>query len=415
MIYIQRNITDVILKGLSTMPAVFINGPRQSGKSTLAKKIADETINADYVTFDDISTLSFAKSNPGGFLKSFNKPVVIDEVQLVPELFRHLKLHIDQSRFEDKKITGLFLLTGSSNILTLPELSEALVGRIQLSTLYPFSYCEINQNNFNFINSIFKTTNYFRKTYEEYNVADIICKATFPQVSLDRNLNSNSWFEGYINTLLFRDVRNISQIEKLHELPNLLQILASRVGGLLNDADLARSAGLNQMTLGRYRTLLQNVFLIKLIPPWYQNIGKRLVKSSKIYLTDTLLLAYLNGYDLQITDQSNPTAFGMILENFVATELFKQLSLLNDGRLFHFRTQDNKEVDFIIEKRNGDLIGIEVKNKTTVTYTDFKNLKLLESILHNKFIRGVVLYRGNKILPFEDKMTAMPISKLWTE
>lgn len=401
------------MKGLSSMPAVFINGPRQAGKSTLAKRIADDSINADYLTFDDVSILSFAKSNPEGFLQSIKNPVVIDEIQLVPELFRHLKRLIDQKRLAEEKSTGLFLLTGSSNVMTIPELSEALVGRIQLVALYPFSSVEIEQTGQNFVFSAFESTNIRKTTCADYHVGEMIRRATFPQVSLERSINYNSWFESYVNTLLYRDVRNISHIEKLHELPNLLHVLASRVGGLLNDADLARSTGLNQMTFRRYRTLLQNVFLINPVQPWYRNIGKRLVKAPKIYLTDTLLLTHLLGYDLQIVEHSDPAAFGKILENFVAVELIKQLSLLNDGKLFHFRTQDNKEVDFVIEKRNGDMICFEVKNSKTIKTDDFNHLRFLKSMLKDKFIRGIVLYKGNDILPFEERMTAMPVSTLW--
>jgi predicted AAA+ superfamily ATPase len=396
------------------MPAVFINGPRQAGKSTLVSKIAQENLDADYITFDDISALSFAKSNTAGFLQNFRKPLVIDEVQMVPEIFIHLKQTIDNKRLMGENANGQFLLTGSSTITTVPFLSEALVGRVFLITLYPFSSSEIAQHNDRFISMIFREEGSFSNIIcEPISLSDIIARATFPQLATEKNININGWFGSYINTLLNRDVRNIAQIEKLHELPYLLKVLASRAGGLINDADLARTTRLNQMTLRRYRTLLQQVFLIFTVPSWYENIGKRLVKAPKIYFTDTLLLTYLLGYDVKALKAVNMNLLGMVLENFVATELIKQLSVTGVGNLFYFRTHDNKEVDFIIERQNGKIVGIEVKNSATVRAEDFNGLKFLKDALKDRFIRGIVMYTGSKILSFENDLVALPVSLLW--
>ena len=415
MTYIPREITKNILEGLQSMPAVFVNGPRQAGKSTLTAKISKNELDAEYVTFDDVSILASARYNPQGFLQSFKKTVVIDEVQMAPEIFRQLKKIIDNRRVAGENVNGKYLLTGSSNINTVPELSEALVGRVMLIPLFPFSSGEIAQSTGNIVRSVFEDTFSFQNLATvKYSLKDMIRKATFPEISLNKDINVNRWFESYINTLLYRDLRNISQVEKLYELPNLLKVLAAQAGGLLNDASLARATRLNQMTLRRYRMLLQNVFLTMFVPPWFGNIKKRLVKAPKIYFTDTLMLTHLLGYDIETMESLNPVLWGFVVENFVASELSKKLSLAEDGKLYHFRTSDDKEVDFVIEKRNGEIAGFEVKNSSSVDISDFKGLKFLQSLVKDKFIRGVVLYRGNKILPFDKKLIAMPIDLIWS-
>jgi predicted AAA+ superfamily ATPase len=196
-------------------------------------------------------------------------------------------------------------------------------------------------------------------------------------------------------------------------LPPLLSILANRVGGLLNDADLAVAAKVSQPTIKRYRTLLNGMFLCSLVPPWFKKLEKRFVKSPKMYFTDTMLLCHILGIQPGEIEEKRPDLYGFILENFVASELLKQLSLLEDGKLFHFRTSDQKEIDFLIEYRDGGLLAIEVKGASTVTADDFKHLRFLAESLPNNFIRGIVLYQGIKTVQFGDNLFAVPLSALW--
>ncbi len=177
------------------------------------------------------------------------------------------------------------------------------------------------------------------------DIIDVIYKATFPDGK------SDLWFDSYITTLLIRDIRSISEIEKISFMPNILKILATRASNLLNDADAARDAKLSPVTFGRYRALLKQIFLIYLLPPWLGNIGKRLVKSPKLYFTDTKLLCNLLDLDLKNLKNSNPTLFGHMIENFVASELQKQLSIIADAKLYYFGSYEDCEVDFVIEKR----------------------------------------------------------------
>lgn len=409
-----RAITPLIQQGLKEMPAVFLNGPRQVGKSTLVRKMAGE-LGAEYITFDDFSILAAAKHDPVGFLSGFSNPVIIDEVQLVPEIFRVLKQRIDEERIRDKeKANGRFLLTGSANVMALPQLADALVGRMQILSLLPLAMMEVAGPVRSVINGLFDQEFTFKSQASERLVLDdLLRKSTYPELVAAPHIQINSWFDSYLTTLLQRDIRALAEIEKAHILPSMVKMIATRAGSLLNDADVARDLGLNLMTYRRYRILLEQLFLIVLVQPWYRNIGKRLVKTPKLFLTDSLLLCHLLGVSAKELERTNSPLFGHLLENFVATEILKQLTVTADTNLYYFRTHDNKEVDFIIERNNGQLLGIEVKTKSTVNEEDFAGLKQLKVETGKDFVRGIVLYGGKDIVSFGDHMVAMPIAALW--
>ncbi len=413
MAHVSRDISQKLLKALEVNPVVFLNGPRQAGKSTLVHKLSKSKFPAEYVTFDSTTQMAAAVNAPETYLKERQGALIIDEVQLVPEIFRALKVVVDELRLEHEgKLHGQFLLTGSANILALPKLSNPLVGRMSVLTLYPFSSSEALGSAGNFITNLFNQS--FQADPNEHKLLDIIRLATYPEISGCNSEERTHWFDGYITTILQRDVRALAEIEKLSSLPNLLRILANRSGSLINDADISRDAGLNTVTSRNYKTLLKMLFLTFEIPPWYRNIGKRLVKSTKGYLTDTLLLCHLLQYELSALAINRPEIFGHVLENFVATELLKLIAN-HDHKfdLFHFRTSDNKEVDFILEKPNGNLAGIEVKMSDKVSRSDFKGLETLQSLTKDDFICGIVLYRGKDVVPFAKNLWAVPISNLW--
>ncbi len=413
MTYIRRHLWERVLFGLQHNPIIFLNGPRQAGKSTMARSLAKKAYPADYLSFDDPTRLGAAASSPESFLSQYNGAVIIDEVQMVPELFRALKVTVDELRLQDKvHSNGKFLLTGSANIMALPHLSEPLVGRMNVKTLYPFAGCEVLQGNGDFITRLFSAE--FSVTSDSYSLNDVIYKATFPEISGKDTHEANEWFDGYITTILQRDARFIAEIEKITLLPRMLQVLAARAGRLINDADIARDMGLNPVTSKRYRSILQAMFLTIDVNPWYRNIGKRLVKSAKGYLLDTLLLCYLLDCDLDNMKQSKPHLYGHIVENFVASELIKLLSFTQQrANLFHFRTSDNKEVDFVLEKSDGTIAGIEVKSASRVNVSDFKGLNVLQAMTERDFMCGVVLYNGKDVVKFGDKLFAVPLSTLW--
>ena len=412
---IERKLKNNVLDALQGFPVVYVNGPRQAGKSTLVQKLAAKEWPADYVTFDEATMLGAAEANPESFLRAYENRLILDEVQMVPDLFRVLKLLSDEARLEDKSsANGRYLLTGSANIMALPQLSDALVGRMRVLTLYPLSALEISGGKGDFLSRLmsngFKPATIKRKGH----ITDIIKQATFPEITDEDNERRRQWFESYITTILQRDVRQIADIAKLGVLPNLLKVLAGRAGGLVNEADISRAIGQNAVTAKNYRVLLQMMFLTFDVKPWFRNIGKRLVKSPKSYIIDTSLLCHLQQVDMENVAINDPYLFGHIFENFVATELIKQLSSSVDpAELYHFRTSDGKEVDFVLERPDGKLASIEVKGRDAVSEADFKGLKELGKQTTGDFICGIVLYRGNKVIPFGDRMWAVPVDAMW--
>lgn len=413
MAHIRRHLKNKLLAALSTSPVVFLNGLRQAGKSTLVKEIAKKDFPAEYVTFDSTTQIAAATNSPESYLRERKGALIIDEVQLVPDVFRALKTVVDEMRHaQGGKIKGRFLLTGSANIMALPKLSDPLVGRMGVLTLYPVSSAEVAEGKGDFLERLFAED--FTVDKGKRKITDMIRAATFPEISGASAHDCTRWFDGYLTTILQRDVRALAEIAKLNTLPNLLRILAGRAGGLVNDADIARDASLNPVTSRNYKTLLKMLFLTFELAPWHRNISKRLIKSPKGYVTDTLLLCHLLQYELEDLEKNRPELFGHALENFVATEFLK-LVANNDQRfdLLHFRTGDNKEVDFVLERPNGQLAGVEVKKRDRVDQSDFKGLQELQALSGKDFVCGVVLYRGRDVVPFGKNLWAVPMSNLW--
>lgn len=410
----QRNISTNIVTAMADTPVVLVSGPRQSGKSTLVEWIGSRlNRNATFSTLDNVQTLSAIKADPSGFVKRVDGwTTILDEVQKAPELFVAIKEAVDKNRQP-----GRFLLTGSANIFLLPKISESLAGRMEMISLWPLSQGEIRGVKEKFIDSVFgKTLPVFKPEHmirEELfknillgGFPEVLTRLTFPR--------RQAWFESYITAILQRDVRDIMNIEDVTALPRLLSLLAARSCSLLNYAELARTSGIPHTTLMRYLILLQATFLVHVVLPWSGNFSKRLVKSPKIYLCDTGLMSFLLSID-EARLELEPNFIGLLLENFVVNELKKQLTW-NETRakLFHYRTQSGQEVDIIIENARGECVGIEVKASTNITEKDFAGLQVFSEHIKNKFIWGIVLYTGEKILPFGKNLYALPISSLWS-
>jgi predicted AAA+ superfamily ATPase len=223
-----------------------------------------------------------------------------------------------------------------------------------------------------------------------------------------------AWFASYISTILQRDVRDLARVEALHALPNLLKLLAARASGLLNLADVGRDARLPHTTLNRYMALLETVFLVQRLPAWSPNLGQRLIKAPKLHLVDTGLACHLLGADAQRLSEDRPL-FGRLLETFVVGELRKQLSWTDPQTvLCHFRTIRGVEVDVVLERADGSVAAIEVKASATVGPADFVALQALRDLLGGRFRSGLVLYTGDQMVPFGDRLWLAPIPVLWT-
>jgi predicted AAA+ superfamily ATPase len=415
---LPRHITPRLLQALNVSPVVFLNGARQSGKSTLVQNLREQIGNNDdpaaYISFDRPTQMAAASSAPESFLSAYKDTLIIDEVQLVPELFRALKVVVDELRLQDKEnANGRYLLTGSANILALPKLSDPLVGRMTVLTLYPFCTAEASQGKGNGLDRLINF-DFAKISSRGLSITDAMKLATFPEIA-DKNATERGiWFDGYLTTILQRDVRLLAELEKISVLPNLLRILAIRAGSLLNDADIARDIGLNSITSKFYRNILKMMFLNFDIEPWYRNIGKRLVKAPKGYLTDTLMLCHMLDLNLEDIEKNKPDLFGHILENYIATELTKLLTFSETkAKLLHFRTSDGKEVDFVLERPDGSVFAIEIKKSESVNIHDFKGIQTLALLTEKEFIGGVVLYSGKEVVPFGKNLWAVPFHILW--
>ncbi len=409
---IQRNITPYLLDALADTPVVLINGARQTGKSTLVQSIAGKAHPARYITLDTATALAAARNDAAGFLAGIEGAVVIDEVQKAPELFPAIKADVDRNRQP-----GKYLLTGSANVLLVPHLSESLAGRMEILSLWPFSQGELSACTETFVDALFENKLPFRNVLPELlpSLQSRIIKGGYPEaqnrVKEDRR---QAWFESYTTTILQRDIRDLANIDGLTSLPRLLSVIAARSPALLNFAELSRTLAMPQSTLKRYMTLLEATFLIQQLPAWSGNFTKRLVKTAKIIMGDTGLMAHLLGLNQKRLESG--ATIGPLLENFVIMELKKQMTWSSvKPKMFHFRTQTGQEVDIVLEDRSGSLVGIEVKASATIHAHDFKGMRVLADAADKRFRRGIVLYTGTEIIPFSDSLTALPVQLLWQE
>lgn len=366
----------------------------------------------NYVTLDDISNLSAAKNDPDAFLSLYSdKTTIIDEAQLALEIVRTIKKNIDINRKN-----GQFILSGSADIMTLPKLSESLAGRCEIFHMYPLSETEIAKSDENFVDSLFDNDIKYRNLQCDFrNLAKILFIGGYPEVR-ERNLERvSAWFNSYITSIVQRDIRQITNITDVTAIQTILELVSRRCGNLLNISDISRLSGIKNTTLQRYLSILESVFLICRNKPWHKTIDAKLSKSPKAYLSDTGLLCYLLGVSLNDLETKKNPCVGAILENFVFNELQKQISWSNKmPKIYHFRNTIGKEVDFILELRNNQKVGIEVKSSATVTKSDFEGLYALQKITKENFCKGIILYTGDKIIQFEESLFAVPITNMIT-
>lgn len=409
MIY-NRYILNDVIESLETQPAVLINGARQVGKSTFIEEIVSKKVKLSYITLDNDQDLLSLQGDPISFLEQYDSLLAMDEIQRAPDVFISLKRIVDA-----RKKYGQFLLTGSANVLMLPKLSESLAGRMIVYTMWPLSQGEIRNIYSNFINKIFQKEFAFKDTkiLSDNEWAEILIKGGYPaSLKAKTEKQRNTWFKSYLATILQKDIKSLSDIEGLREIPNVLSIVSTRVGNFINVSDVGRVAGIKTTTMQRYFSLLKMVFLVVDVPGWYSNQEKRLIKSPKVFLNDTGLLCHLLGLDTQALI-NNKTLGGHVFENFVCMELIKQMGWADiNTKLYHFRTHTGQEVDFVLEGPEGKIVGVEVKFKRTCHSSDILGLKKLKELSGNKFHKGVILYQGNKLLFLDKDIMAIPSTVL---
>lgn len=409
----KRNITEKLMQALEWNPVVLLTGARQTGKTTLMKHICNKGF--DYITFDNIQQQSLAKADPIAFINSLKKPVILDEIQRVPELFLTIKQNVDENRKD-----GMYALTGSANPLLIPKLGDSLTGRIAIIELYTLSQGEILGFKEDFIAKVFDNKDLVNsKTLNTEDLYRKINTGGYPGVQNFINERRDDWFDSYVTTILQRDVKELINVTDISALDNLLKILATRAGNLSNISEVSRVSNIPNTTLHRYLSLLETIFLTYNLHSWSYNLETRLVKSPKIYLNDTGILLYLLGFSLESRRSLEGRIFGPVLENFIINELRKQISWSSKKRvkIYYFRNVSGVEVDVILEDQQGNIVAIEIKGSSTISPADFKNIKYLQEIVGrqspDKFVRGIVFYTGNEILNWGEKLTALPINCLW--
>lgn len=403
-----RNLATALRDALTDTPVVLVAGARQTGKSTLVQSM---TPGQNYYTFDDAATLSAAQGDPQGFIQSLSRPAVLDEVQLVPELFRAIKYEVDRDRRP-----GGFVLTGSANVMLLPRLSETLAGRMEILTLWPLSQGELSGMKEGFIDAAFGAAPPVlapsRLTSPE--LVERVLEGGFPEVVQRANRQrSRAWFRSYTTTVLQRHIQDLAHIDAISQMPRVLSVIAAQATGLANVASLARDMDIPATTMNRYLNLLQASYVVQSLPGWSARLRYRLLKREKLTLLDSGVLGYLqNATPERIVVER--TLLGALLETFVMMELRKQLGW-NDtlAELYYLRTASGTEVDIIIEASDGRVVAIEVKASATPDRRDLRGLEFLRDELGPRFVRGVLLYSGEQTLPFGDRIWAMPIDSLW--
>jgi uncharacterized protein len=406
---VPRKAEGIVREALSDTRVVTLNGARQAGKSTLARVAARTSPNALFRLLDDPATLRAARDDPADFVEH-DGLLVIDEVQLAPELFRSIKVAVDT----DPR-PGRFLLTGSAQVLALRDLPDALPGRMEIVELWPFSQGEIDHSPDAFVDAAFARGPALSRTstLRKRDYLERVTRGGYPEAVRRSPRRRAAFFDSYLTNLIERDVMELAAIERRGDLRRLLSLLAGRSGGLLVPAALAAASGIPRTTLNRYLELLTTVFLIKQIPAWSTGQTQRAIGTSKLAFVDTGIASHLLGQDAARLGEPDGAA-GPMIETFVLTELGRQLTWCSErARLYHYRTKDKIEVDAVLETPDGRVVAIEVKAGATVRAEDLAGLRHLATRLGSRLVAGYVLYTGQQTLPFGDRLRALPIDALW--
>ena len=397
----------------SVLRIVIVNGPRQSGKTTMLRQY-QRVHGGSYRTLDNRQDQEAALADPVAFAAEGDPPRLIDEVHRGGDwLVRAIKIAVD----EDPR-PGRFILSGSSRFLTVPTLSESLAGRAAFVDLWPLSMAELTGGAADFLSRVFGDPAGLRGTEsawtrEEYIRA--ICVGGYPEVrGLRSQIARSAWYEGYLATVINRDISDFAEIGKVRAIPRLLGLIAARAGSPLVIADLARSADLDRTTVRNYLTYLDTVFLTVEALPWSTNLSSRMSKTPEVFLADSGLAAHLLGASETDLRRVGHPALGGLVETFVHAELIKLATVSEvPVSIWQFRENDNREVDFILEGPGGAVVGIEVKATTSPGADTAKHLRWLRERLGDRFAGGVVLHLGQRSSSFGDNIHAIPVSVLW--
>jgi uncharacterized protein len=408
---VERAVAGRYQNTVAARRVTVVTGPRQSGKTTL---VQSQLRGGTLRSLDDQGTLNAALADPSGFLALGARPLVVDEVQRAGEpLVRAIKLAVDRD-----PSPGQFVLTGSSNFLTVPTISESLAGRAGFVEVWPFTQAEISGRPDRFIDRALSGPTAFG-TYQPDRLGrrDLLqraCTGGYPEVHRLAARERPGWFRDYVLTTIERDIVQLSGIRKVAEMGQLLRLFAARTGcelvmqGIIDDAPLERQAVYD------HRAWLETIHLITTLPAWSRNLTRRAKRHPKIFVTDPGLAAWLLGKTPDALEDPADPATGQLVETFVFNELRRQLTwAASDVSLFHWQNRSGAEVDIVLEAADGRIAALEIKTGQTAKPEWFRWLGQMRDTLGEKFMAGIALYAGHEVLPFGDRLIAAPISALW--
>jgi len=395
---IKRHLQSVLEKSSGLFPVITLTGPRQSGKTTLAKATFAK---AHYISLEDPAQRNLALEDAKGFLNQFGtKQVVLDEAQRVPDLFSYIQIAVDQN-----DISGQYILTGSQNFLLLEKISQSLAGRCAIHHLLPFSRSELLGTNPTDPGKITKLSKPSQKLKTE-KLFNTLWTGSYPRI-YDKHIPPQQWLANYIQTYIERDVRSIINVSDLETFTRFVRLCAGRTGQILNLQSLGNDCGIDSKTVKRWLSILETSFIIKLLRPYYKNFNKRLIKSPKLYFLDSGLLCYLLGIH-KPEELLMHSARGAIFESWVISELYK--SYYHTGtepNMYFFRDSNDNEIDLILD-HGLKVIPIEIKSGQTINSDFFKGLDYWRKITGTPDSPAALIYggdsptvfKGTKVLPW---------------
>ena len=408
-LFYKRWQQHIIEKALQTRRVLLIGGARQCGKTTLAKEL-ETSENVNYLTLDDPATRRVAESDPQGFVQHYGKTLVIDEVQRVPDLLLAIKIKVD----EDTR-AGQYLLTGSVNLKSSPGVRESLAGRIRKIRLRPLSQGEILGASPDFLDRAFNRD--FGQPGQAYGrnaMIDISFRGGFPEVLPLDDAERKLWHRDYADALLDHDLRDIANIRRRNAVSELVRILAAWSGKFMDVSAIGAGLSISRPTVETYVNALEALYLVERVSPWTRTDYDRVGNRSKLFMTDSGLMSSVLGWNGEQV-RMDADRSGKLIETFA----FNEIAALVDtgyGRydLFHYRDREKREIDFLVEREDHALLGIEVKAGSTIGRNDFRTLKWFkENIAGDREFTGVVLYSGELAGSMGDGLWAVPFGTIW--
>jgi uncharacterized protein len=374
---INRHSLELVERSMGSFRVVIINGPRQAGKSTLME-LLHQRVGGDRITLDDRDSLRTARTDPGGLVAEAVYPLMIDEVQRGGDpLILAIKADVDRHGFDN----GRYVLAGSSRFLTIPTLTESLAGRTRIVDLWPLTQAEIGSVRPQFVDALF----------------------------------GQDWFDDYLATLLQRDLAQLRTPRRNIDLARMLRLIGQRTASELVVAPLSSALGITADTAKDYLGLFESIYLHHTIPAWTAGGTGRVTHRPKLHVVDSGIATHLLGVNIdQLAKAGNSTA-GHVLESFVAGELQRQIPWsIERPTMYHYRDKEKREIDVVLESRDGRVTAIEIKTAHDVDDDDFRHLRWFRDTLGDRFVHGIVAHLGPRTLPAGDRLTSMPISALWS-